>query len=166
MNVHRYKDWITEEGLLQLEAWARAGFTKTQIAKNCGVDKRTLNRWENKFEEVRLALKRGLEVADIVVENALYKKATGYYYTDETVFKLRKVKYDGSTGKKHDEVERIEKVELKKYLPPDTQAQIFWLKNRKPNEWRDRKDICGEGNIILCFDGCELTQAEMDEISG
>lgn len=138
MNVHRYQDWITEEGLLQLEAWARLGLYKTEIARNCGVSKRTLNRWENKFEEVRLALKRGLQAADIVVEKALYQKATGYYYIDESAFKLREVNFDTSTGKKRDEAEHIEKVEIKKYAKPDTNAQIFWLTNRKPGEWRDK----------------------------
>ena len=61
---------MTEEGLLQLEAWARDGLTEEQIAHNMGINRRTLTDWKNKYTPISLTLKRGKEVVDIQVENA------------------------------------------------------------------------------------------------
>ena len=61
---------MTEEGLLQLEAWARDGLTDEQIAANIGISRSTLNEWKKKYSDISDTLKRGKEVVDIQVENA------------------------------------------------------------------------------------------------
>ena len=118
----KYQEWITPEGLLKLEGWARDGLTDEQIANNMGITAKTLYEWKNKYSEICDALKRGKEVIDIQVENALLKSALGYQYEEETATK-----------------EGI--VTLIKVAHPNTTAQIFWLKNRKPAEWRDKKEM-------------------------
>lgn len=94
----KYEKWLFPENVILLEGWARDGLTDEQIAKNMGISVKTLYDWKNKYSKICNALKRGKEVADYEVENALFKTA----------------------------------------LEGNTTAQIFWLKNRRPDKWRDK----------------------------
>ena len=118
----KYTEWLTPEGLILVEGWARDGLIDEQIAKNMNVAYSTFREWKKKFPTLSAALKKGKEVSDRQVENALFKTATGYYYQEETVTNAGEI------------------VTIKKYSKPNTTAQIFWLKNRK-TEWTDRVDI-------------------------
>ena len=84
----KYQEWLTEEGLLQLESWARDGLTDEQIASNMGISRETLSQWKKKYSDISDTLKRGKAVVDIQVENALLKRALGYSY-DEVTKELR-----------------------------------------------------------------------------
>ena len=92
--------------------------------------------WKERFPAIVAALKKGKAPADIVVENALYKSATGYYVTIKKPIKVKTKRQ--LAGKGTIEEEKIEFVEDEMYIPPNPTAQIFWLKNRKPQVWRDR----------------------------
>lgn len=94
----KYQDWLTEDGLLRIQGWARDGLTNEDIAFNIGITAKTLYEWMIKYSEISEALKEGKDVIDRRIENALAKKAEA----------------------------------------GDVTAMIFWLKNRKPKEWRDR----------------------------
>lgn len=132
----KYEKWLTEEGLLLLEGWARDGLTDEQIAHNMGIRTSTLYEWKKKYSEISESLKKGKEVVDIQVENALLKKALGIKKTIKKAIKVKEVKYN--EGKRVSEKEHIEFVDEEVFIPPDTTAQIFWLKNRKPDKWRDK----------------------------
>lgn len=119
----KYHEWLTEEGLTKLEGWARDGLTNEQIAHNIGINPDTLYTWMNKYSEIADALKKGKEVVDIQVENALLKRALGYEFEETKVI----VETDGK--------KRVERV--KKHVPPDTTAQIFWLRNRT-SKWQNK----------------------------
>lgn len=123
-----YENWITKDGLLSLEGWARDGLSDKQIAKNIGVSVSTLCEWKNRFPELSEAIKRGKRPVDVQVENALYRSALGFKQTVKKPIKLRRK--DGS--------EFIEYGEEEVYIAPNITAQIFWLKNRKPEYWRDK----------------------------
>ena len=122
----KYQRWLTPDGLTLLEGWARDGLTDEQIARNCRISRQTLNEWRNTYPAISDALKKGKEVVDIEVENALLKRALGYEYTETRVeesengFKTRRTK---------------------KFIPPDVTAQIFWLKNRRPEVWREKQVV-------------------------
>ena len=116
----KYREWLSEDGLIKIQGWARDGLIDEQIAHNMGITTKTLYEWKNKYSEISEALKKGKEVIDRQVENALLKRALGYTY-DETTYE------DG-----------VETKRVTKEVAPDTTAQIFWLKNRKPAEWRDK----------------------------
>ena len=131
----KYKEWLTEESLLRLEAWARDGLTDEQIADNIGIRRETLYDWKKKYPHISNALKRGKDVEDIQEENALLNKAQGITKTLIKPIKIKTVTYDN--GKRVKEEEHIEYAEEEVFVPPDTVAQIFWLKNRKPNTWKD-----------------------------
>ena len=122
-SMAKYDYWITQEGLTEIEGMARDGLTDKQMAHNIGIAESTLNEWKNRFPEFKESLKRGKEVVDREVENALLKTALGFYYTEEQVTNSGGV------------------VTTKKYAKPNTTAQIFWLKNRKRTEWRDKQEI-------------------------
>ena len=135
----KYHEWITEEGLLKIEGWARDGLVDKQIAHNIGVTEQTLNNWKKKYPSLFEALKRGKEVIDRQVENALLKRALGYEYEE-----VKQIIEKDDKGKDR---KRIEKTV--KQVIPDTTAQIFWLKNRKPAEWRDKQNLEVEGNLDI-----------------
>ncbi len=101
-----FSDWCENDKLLLLEGWARDGLTEEQIAHNIGISRTTLYEWKKKEPNIMNALKKGKEVVDIEVENALLKSA----------------------------------------LNGNITAQIFWLKNRKSNKWRDKSVIEDETN--------------------
>lgn len=126
----KYQKWITKDGLTKLEAWARDGLTDEQIAHNMGINVATLYRYKLNHGEICNALKKGKEIVDIEVENALLKRALGYKY-DETTKELATDKKTGT------EILKTTKV-VQKEIVPDTTAQIFWLKNRRPDKWRDK----------------------------
>lgn len=133
----KYDDWLTPDGLLQLEAWARDGLTDEQIAKNMGIAESTLYAWKGKYPEFSDSLKKGKEVVDIQVENALFKRAMGYSYEEVTQERTK-------VGEDEDGLPIFEMQETRrvtKEVQPDVTAQIFWLKNRKPKEWRDKQQI-------------------------
>lgn len=135
----KYQEWLTEEGLLQLEAWARDGLTDEQIAHNMGICVATLYNWKSKHLEILESLKRGKDVIDIQVENALLKRALGYTYKEVTREKI----FNPETG----QYELMPTKEVTKEVVPDTTAQIFWLKNRRPEQWRDKRDVSVEGEL-------------------
>ena len=148
----KYQEWLTEEGLLQLEAWARDGLTDEQIAANMGIGYSTLQTWKSKYQDIQDTLKKGKAVVDIQVENALLKRALGYSYKEVTREKI----FNPATG----QYELMPTKEVTKEVVPDTTAQIFWLKNRRPDMWRDKKDVSVEGSLNTAS---SLTDDELDE---
>jgi len=152
----KYEEWLTAEGLLQLEAWARNGLTDEQIASNMGITRAALYNWKKKYVDIFDALKRGKEIVDIQVENALYKSALGYQFTEIT----KERTYNDKT----ETYEFVVTKEVVKEVQPNTTAQIFWLKNRKPVEWRDRKDIDANIRMNDPFEG--LTKEQLLKIAG
>lgn len=97
----KYEYWLTNEGLILLEGWARDGLTDEQIAHNMGITSKTLYEWKNKYGDICESLKKGKEIVDFEVENALFQSA----------------------------------------MAGNTTAQIFWLKNRRPNKLRDKREV-------------------------
>lgn len=106
--------WLTEDGLTLLQGWARDGLTDEQIAQNCNINRQTLYDWKKKYPDISDTLKKGKEVVDYQVENALLKSA----------------------------------------LDGNTTAQIFWLKNRKPDKWREKQQKPSNDNekVVLVDD--------------
>lgn len=118
--------------------WARDGLTDEQIAEKLDISVASFYNYKNEHLEFLESLKKGKEVADYEVENALFKKALGYNAKIKKAFKVKEVLYEN--GKRLKETERIEYAEDEVHIPADTTAQIFWLKNRKPNTWRDKQE--------------------------
>lgn len=148
----KYQEWLEPEGLLKIEGWARDGLTDEQIATNIGIAYSTLRDWRDKYPALSAALKKGKEVVDRQVENALLQRALGYEYTETTR------EYIPELGEMH-----VTK-KVTKQVAPDTTAQIFWLKNRKPQEWRDKRDVDLSGSISINNPFEELTTEELKKL--
>lgn len=146
MAKSRVDEWHDPEKLMLLEAWARDGLTNEQISHNMGISRETLNQWKNKYTDIFDALKKGKEVVDIEVENALCKSAKGFWYQEEVVSTKKEVIY--SDGKRVKEISEPVVVTLNRFKPSETAAAIFWLKNRKPDKWREKQDVSIEKNPI------------------
>lgn len=101
----KINEWLEKDNLILLEGWARDGLTFEQIANNIGINVVTLREWRKKEPTISTALKKGREVVDYEVENALLKSA----------------------------------------LEGNTTAQIFWLKNRRKQQWRDKVEYENTG---------------------
>lgn len=167
----KYEYWLTPDGLLLLEAWARDGLTDEQIAHNMGISKATLYNYKRDHLDILEALKKGKEVVDTLVENALLKRALGYSFNEDKYITvpleqaeyfekldeyMNKYKYEHPDATDSDLMlvkeqfpkTKIMLVERKvKDVAPDTTAQIFWLKNRKPDTWRDKQNVELSGEV-------------------
>ncbi|MCX7531445.1 HNH endonuclease [Lactococcus lactis] len=259
----KYEEWILEEGLLKIQGWARDGLTEEQIAHNMGIAVSTLGNWKKSHLEILEALKKGKEVVDIQVENALLKRALGYEFVEVTKERMssesQKKRHDGqskltekqwatcidyfdssccycgksgkltkdhlqplkqkgeleianvvpacascNSSKKDNqwlswfqkqefytqdkakliqkwitfslsikelfeeepsESEMVISKEVTKQVAPDTTAAIFWLKNRKPNEWRDKREIQISGDIGVRNPMQNLTEEELRRLA-
>ncbi|MET3658881.1 transcriptional regulator with XRE-family HTH domain [Sporosarcina psychrophila] len=152
----KFVEWLKSEGLIKIEGWARDGLTDEQIAANIGISRSTLNEWKKKYSDISDTLKRGKEVVDRQVENALLKRALGYQYNEVTQEKT----WSDDLGIYEMSVTKI----VIKEVNPDVTAQIFWLKNRKPKDWRDKQDIQHSGNVEINNPMKDLTAEELRKL--
>lgn len=141
----RIDEWLENDKLILIEGWARDGLTEEQIAKNMGISLKTLYNWKTSKLPILQALKKGKEVVDFEVENALLKKSLGYNALVKKAFKIKDITYEN--GRKVKETERIEYAEEEIHIPADTTAQIFWLKNRQIKKWRDKVEFASDDAI-------------------
>jgi len=116
---------------------AREGLTEKEMAQKLGIGKTTLTRWKQEHPEFRASLNGSREEADLKVVDSLYRRAIGYEF-EETEMVV--------TAKDGEEKPAKEK-RVKKHVAPDVTACIFWLKNRRPAEWRDKlqQELTGPG---------------------
>ena len=131
-NASIVDEWLDDDNLMLIEAWARDGYTRQDIANRIGVHICTLREWEKNYPEIREALKKGREVVDYKVENALLKRALGYTTKEIKVVLGRQVK-GGQTF-------QITKEVVEKEIAPDVTACAIWLNNRRPDKWKRNRD--------------------------
>lgn len=133
----------------QAEKLYNNGAIDREVADYFGVSEPTLNSWKTKFPDFLSSLKIGKEASDNRVEKSLYSRALGYSHD------AVKIVIVGN---------RIEKIPYVERYPPDTAAAIFWLKNRKPNEWKDIKAVHHSGDLNQ-RNIQELSDNELQEIA-
>ena len=124
--------WLTDVGLLKIRGWARDGYTEAQIAGLMHVSMSTLSNYKIKYVEILEALKIGKEEADLIVEEALIKNATGFWTEETTTEKM----FDEDLGK----LVVVREKTVKKFIPANPTSQIFWLKNRNSEKWKDKRE--------------------------
>lgn len=132
-----------KEFVAQAAKLAALGATDADMANFFEVALSTFSLWKVKHQEFSEALKGAKEVADVRVETALYNRAMGYSHEDTDVRVV-----DGA----------VVMTPMIKHYPPDTTAAIFWLKNRKPEEWRDKRDIEHSGSVQYS----DMTEDELE----
>lgn len=136
-------EWLTEEGLNQITRWAENGLIGKQISQNMGIGYGTLMDWQRDYPQISTAIKEGRKVKDFEVENSLLQRATGYQYEEDV--------YEPDEHGNLQVVKRVIKSQA-----PDVTAQIFWLKNRNPKEWRDKVEVHNEHAGTIKIDMGEM----------
>ena len=124
------------------------GATDKELSEFFSVSEQTLNKWKKDYPEFLESLKKGKNIADANVASRLYNRAIGY--------NCKATKFATSNGKITDSKEFIE------HYPPDTTAAIFWLKNRQPEKWRDKKEV--DANVNLGDELESLTDEQLQAI--
>ncbi len=114
-----------EEYAEQAEKLCKLGATDKELADFFDTSEQTINFWKTKFPTFLESLKRGKLIADSQVAEKLYQRAMGYSHPEVHVSN-----YQGE----------ITLTDLVKHYPPDSTACIFWLKNRRPEQWRDKTE--------------------------
>lgn len=142
--------WVSGEGLVRLQGWLRDGLSNKQVAKNIGITEMTFHNWRKANPDFDNIIKKTKEVVDFEVENALLKRALGYE-VDEVQIRKR-----GDLPP--------EKIVVRKKIPPDVNAQMFWLKNRKPEIWRERKDVSMTADIKAVNPFANLSEEELKKL--
>lgn len=130
-----YKDTFP----IDAEKLCRLGATDEELAREFGVATSTFYEWKKLYPEFSEAIKRGKTVSDYQVADRLHQRAMGFEFDEAHPVKLKEIKYEN--GKKVAEREYVETVMVHKVVPPDTTAAIFWLKNRRSGDWRDKHEI-------------------------
>ena len=158
-----YKKWQEPDNLIKLQGWARDGLTNEQIAQKIGVRRETISVWCSKYPNIANALKKGKEVIDYEIENSLIStmkkhkiKTTTYKMVkkDDLVLKAERTKFMNMFKLDHPDAtkeqiliataenvavyERIPMTETVTEVDPNVSSMIFWLKNRKPDVYRDQ----------------------------
>lgn len=123
--------WLTEEGQLYLESWASDGLNNGEIAQKMNIGESTMYRWinEDTTGRIKSAIMRGREIANMNVENMLYKCAMGYEYEEEALTK------DGDI------------VSITRYAQPSIEAQKFILTNRRKEKWKSKQEVALEAQV-------------------
>ena len=124
--------WLTDDGLILIEAWARDGYLLNEIADRMGIERYTLSKWRKRYPEIAQALNTGKELVDYKVENALLKAALGYT-TKEIKVTLGKKIING-------EVFEVLKETTTREVAPNVTACMAWLNNRKHDQWKRNRD--------------------------
>ncbi|MBB4036569.1 transcriptional regulator with XRE-family HTH domain [Dysgonomonas hofstadii] len=131
------KTAFKQEYIQLAENYSLLGATDKEMADLFGISEKTFNTWKKKFPEFLQSLKKGKALADATVASKLYNRALGYDFNE---IYYEKVIVDSKDEDCLPETLFEAKI-IKKHMPPDTTAQIFWLKNRQPDKWRDRKEL-------------------------
>lgn len=122
-----------EEYIEQAYKLALLGVTDKELALFFDTTEQTINNWKKDYPKFFESLKRGKEEADAKVAQSLYHRALGYSHPDTDIKVVKN---------------QIVTTDIIKHYPPDTTAAIFWLKNRKPERWREKQEILIEDKTI------------------
>lgn len=129
----------------QAKKLVEQGATDWEMAQFFEVTRSTFYLWASQYKQFSDALKVAKVIPDQRVERTLYERAMGYSFESEKVFQ-----HQGE----------IIRAKIVEHVPPDTTAQIFWLKNRRPKDWRDKHEVDNTGEITHKWD--EATDDELE----
>lgn len=185
-----YKKWLEPDNLIKLRSWARDGLTNEQIAKKIGVKRQTFQRWLSTYSDMSDALKKGKEIVDAEIEDSLIsimKKhtvtTTQYKMVKKDAFNLKaerskfaniyKLDHPNATKEEvgiavAEHVDVYEKIPISKTVTevdPNASAIIFWLKNRRPDVYRDQTfQKLNEANARKTLAEAQLSEAQLKAI--
>ena len=135
----KYQEWLEPENLLRITNWAANGLTYAELAQSMGIHRDTLRVWIESHPAISDAIKSGRMMARQAIENALFKRATGYVVED--VDEVQEFKGELVDGKPRNGTVTKRETRHRRNVPPDTGAIIFYLKNRMGERYTDRRVV-------------------------
>ncbi len=142
--------------LEEIQDWVRNGATDKEIASRLQISIDSVYQYKKEFSEFSDTLKKEKDYVDAQVENALLERAMGGKVTLKRPFKVKRTIYEN--GRRIEEREEIVMADYEEYVIPDTTAQIFWLKNRRPEQWRekpvDKESGVNDEGIVIKIEDC------------
>ena len=145
MAAGKVKDWIDPktkrlhpDKAELLSSWCKKGLNEAEIAKEMGISRSTLNEWKKKYPDISDTMKRTRAYAHACVENSLFRRATGYTVPLIKQFKVKKPIFDKAGEKIIGWEEQLQEGREEMHVPADTKAIIFYLKNRLPEDWKEK----------------------------
>ena len=132
VNDSKVDYWLTDDGLMLIQAWSRDGIILEDLADKMGCSREALRKWRKRYPEIQEAMSVGKEIIDYRVENALLKAALGY----------QKKTIKVTLGKKiiNGEVFEVLKETTTEEVGPNVTACMAWLNNRKHDQWKRNRD--------------------------
>lgn len=143
----------SKENLLAVEIMARHGYTNADMAEKLKINRDTFQEWINKYPEFSDTLTKAKESPDDMVEAALFRRATGMTLKTQKVLTVAQGSGQGS---------EVEIVHYEETYAPDPTSMIFYLKNRRPDKWREKQDIEHSGGITTTSLTKEEREAEIE----
>lgn len=135
---NKYEEYILPN-LELIKSWVRDGISEENISKKLNIAYSTFRVYKNRESALSAALKKGKEIYDNEVVEALHKNTLGGVVKVKKAVKLKEKIFE--KGKLVKETEVIKMVEEEIYVKPDTLAQIYWLNNRRPEEWKNKPEV-------------------------
>jgi hypothetical protein len=133
------------------------GATDQEIADFFEVNVDTINEWKKKYPEFSVSISEGKKIADMEIAHNLYLGAKDRVVVEQQAFKVKTVKWNAKGQKL--ESEEIKIIELEKVIPADFRNQSFWLRNRKPETWREKIDAQLSGSLNLTWNEEKIYEA-------
>lgn len=132
------------------------GHTDKELAAYFEVCESTIDNWKSTYPEFLGAIKKGKEIADAEIAASLHDRATGYDYTEEQAVKVKVGEFQ----------EEVQIVKVAKHAPPDPTSMIFWLKNRRSQNWRDKRETELSGAMAVNWNEQKTYEAKPEADPG
>lgn len=141
MTKVKVDQWLTRDNLRRLFVWAQSGYPDSELANLMNIHRATFYKWREKYSAISDTITRGRAHACDVVENELFERAKSKTVQLTEEVKVRQVEYDPVSGRKIREIEDVAPLVKEVYVPADVRAQIYFLNNRRPEDWGEKRTV-------------------------
>ena len=141
MTKVKVDQWLTRDNLRRLFVWAQSGYTDSELADLMNIHRATFYKWREKYSAISDTITRGRAHACDVVENELFERAKSKTVQLTEEVKVRQVEYDPVSGRKIREIEDVAPLVKEVYVPADVRAQMYFLNNRRPEDWGEKRTV-------------------------
>lgn len=141
MTKVKVDQWLTRDNLRRLFVWAQSGYTDSELADLMNIHRATFYKWREKYSVISDTITRGRAHACDVVESELFERTQGKIVKLTEEVKVRQTEYDPVSGRKIREIEDVAPLLKEVYVPADVRAQIYFLNNRRPEDWGDKRTV-------------------------
>ena len=141
MTKVKVDQWLTRDNLRRLFVWAQSGYTDSDLADLMNIHRATFYKWRERYSAISDTITRGRALACDKVESELFARTQGKIVKLTEEVKVRQVEYDPVSGRKIREIEDVAPLVKEVYVPADVRAQMYFLNNRRPEDWGEKRTV-------------------------